>query len=81
MICATYDVSGQVTVVSPPPADLGTCALLIPTGSEGASNPFALSAADGLAIASAIVLVWGAGFCVRALVRVLFLGDASNEND
>lgn len=78
MICATYDGTGQVIVVTPPPSDLGTCALLIPSGSEGISNPFAFSAADGAAIASAIVLVWGAGFVGRALIRSLFLGDDSH---
>lgn len=79
--CATYDVNGNVVVVTPPLADLSACALLIPSGQEGITNPFALSASDGLAIASAIVLVWGAGFCVRALIRVLFSGDSSDAND
>lgn len=79
-ICATYSVDGSVSVVTPPPSDLSACALLIPTGSEGSFNPFALSSADGLAIASAVVLVWGAGFCGRALIRVLSLGDSdANE--
>jgi hypothetical protein len=77
--CATYDGSGQVIVITPPPSDLSACALLIPSGSEGITNPFALSAADGAAIASAIVLVWGAGFVGRALIRSLFLGDDSHD--
>lgn len=80
-LCATYNITGAVLIVTPPPADLSTCALLISTAAEWGNNPFALSEADGIAIASAIVLVWTVGFCWRALNRTLSLGDSNHEQD
>lgn len=71
MICAQWDVNGQVQIVAVPPADLSTCALLLPSGAEGVSNPLALSSADGGAIAAAVVFVWAVGFAGRSLVRSL----------
>lgn len=71
MICATYNASGQVIVVTPPPADLSTCALLIPTPADGMNNPFILSASDGYAIAIAVVSIWAIGFAFRVLSRSL----------
>lgn len=71
MICAQWDSAGAVTVVAVPPSDLSTCALLLPSGAEGVSNPLALSAVDGGAIALAVVFVWAAGFAGRALIRAL----------
>lgn len=71
MICAQWDSSGVVSVVSVPPTDLSTCALLLPSGAEGVSNPLALSSADGGAIAAAVVFVWAVGFAGRALIRAL----------
>ncbi len=70
-LCATYNVVGQVLIVIPPPADLSTCALLIPTADDAANNPFLLSPADGVAVAFAIVSVWAVGFGFRALIRSL----------
>jgi hypothetical protein len=70
-LCATYNASQQVVIVTPPPNDLSTCALLIPTPEDSMNSPFNLSAADGLSIAYAIVAVWAIGFAFRALARVL----------
>jgi hypothetical protein len=70
-VCATYNAAHQVMVVSPPPADLSTCALLIPTANDSMNSPFSLSMADGLAIAGAIVAVWAVGFAFRAIARSL----------
>ena len=81
MICATYDASGVVSIVTPPPADVTGCALLIPTAADQANNPFALSGADGVAVAAAIVGVWCVGFAGRALIRALLLGDSNAEKD
>ena len=81
MICATYDASGVVSVVNPPPADLMGCALLIPTASDQGNNPFLLSAVDGMAIAWAVVAVWVVGFSGRVLIRALHLGDSHVEED
>jgi uncharacterized protein (UPF0210 family) len=71
MRCATWDAARQVILVDPPPADLSTCALLIPESGDSLNNPFMLSAEDGLAIAAAIVGVWIVGFGARVLIRVL----------
>ena len=80
-ICATYDVNGVVTVITPPPADAMSCALLIPTASDQANNPFIWSGVDGMAIALAVVGVWCVGFAGRALIRSLNLGVPANEQD
>lgn len=79
MICATYDAAGAVQVVIPPPADVTGCALLIPTASDQANNPFALSEADGVAVAVAIVSVWFVGFAGRAVIHALKIGDSNVE--
>lgn len=71
MLCAQSDIYGVVSITPSQPADLTTCALVIPTAGDLGNNPFALSPADGTAVASAIVLVWGAGFACRALIRSL----------
>jgi hypothetical protein len=70
-LCATTNASNQVVIVTPPPADVTTCALLIPTAEDSMNSPFSLTPADGLAIATAIVSVWAVGFATRALIRVL----------
>ena len=70
-LCGTYNISGQVSIVTPPPADLSTCALLIPTEADSTNNPFVFSAADGSAIAFAVVAAWAVGFAGRALIRAL----------
>jgi hypothetical protein len=71
MRCATWDTGHQVILVDPPPADLSTCALLIPEADDTLNSPFSLSAEDGVAIAVAIVGVWIVGFGTRVLIRVL----------
>lgn len=70
-MCATYNASNQVTIVTPPPADMSTCALLIPTVGDSINDPFHLSSADGAAIAFAVVAAWATGFGFRALIRAL----------
>jgi len=79
-ICATYDASGAVSVVTPPPVDMSTCALLIPTTDDRLNDPFHLSAADGSSIAIAIILVWSVGFAGRAIIRCLNTGEKEDEN-
>lgn len=79
--CATYNESGQVLVVTPPPADMSTCALLLPTVADNANNPFYLSAADGTTIAFAVVAAWMVGMAGRLLIRSLSTGENSNEQD
>lgn len=81
MICASYDATGVVFIVNPPPADVTGCALLIPTAADQANNPFVMSAADGGAVAVAIVGVWCAGFACRALIRVLNSGDSNVQEN
>lgn len=70
-LCATYNGANQVLIVTPPPADMSTCPLLIQTAEDWQNNPFYLSTADGMAVAVAIVAVWSAGFAGRALIRAL----------
>ena len=70
-MCATYNGTGQVTVVTPPPADMSTCALLIPTVGDSINDPFHLSAQDGLDISYAILTVWAVAVGWRILIRLI----------
>lgn len=70
-LCATYNVSGVVSIVSPPPADMSTCALLIPTVGDSVNDPFHLSASDGSAIAIAIAALWFTAYVVRLLIKTI----------
>lgn len=79
--CVVLGPSGELVLQVPAPADLSTCSMVVLSGPEVIGNPLALSAADGGAIAGAVVLVWGAGFVGRALIRALFLGDSSDANE
>jgi hypothetical protein len=70
-LCATVNSAQQVVIVLPQPANISTCALLIPTTEDSLNSPFNLTPADGYAIAVAIVGVWAVGFGIRAIARVL----------
>lgn len=71
MQCASWNASNQVVIVTPPPADLSSCALLIPNAGDSLNSPFTLSVADGVTIGSAIVFVWGVGYASRSVIRAL----------
>lgn len=79
--CLVVGSGGELYVLTPTPADVSACTLVAPSGAEVIGNPLALSAEDGGAIAGAIVLVWGAGFVGRALIRSLSIGDSSDANE
>lgn len=79
--CVVLGPGGELVLQVPAPADLSTCSMVVPSGPEVIGNPLALSAADGGAIAGAVVLVWGAGFVGRALIRALSLGESPDVQD
>ncbi|WP_123957962.1 hypothetical protein [Cupriavidus necator] len=60
-----------MSAVTPPPADLATCAYVVQSSAEFLNNPLALSAADGGAIGSAILLVWAVAYTIRAVLGAL----------
>lgn len=71
MLCATYNGSNQVLIVTPPPADMSTCALIIPTYAETLNSPFSLSASDGSAIAAGIAALWFTAYVVRLFIKTV----------
>lgn len=81
MICVGLELNHYVVLTGSPPC--GTGSLVVVTQDEFATlaaSPWNLSLSEGGLVAVAIVGVWGVGFCVRALVRVLSSGDSSTEN-
>lgn len=64
-----------MSAVTPQPADLSTCAYVVQSSAEHFNNPLALSAEDGGAIGSAILLVWAGAYAIRAVLGALASGD------
>ncbi|SOY66726.1 hypothetical protein [Cupriavidus taiwanensis] len=79
-LCVQVEASGAVSVVNPQPADLSTCAYLVQTSAEYLNNPLALSAADGGAIGSAILLVWAVAYAIRSVLAALASGDQDSAS-
>lgn len=71
MRCVQINGSGQLVDVTPQPVDVTACALVVQSGQEVASSPFALTLEEGGLIGGAICLLWGAAFGLRSLRRAL----------
>ena len=79
-ICVQADASGVLSVVSPQPADVSTCAYVLQTAGEVLNNPLALSAADGAQVGWGILTVWTAAWAGRMLIRALSVGEAAESD-
>lgn len=79
-ICVQADSSGVLSVVSPQPADVSSCAYVLQTAGEFLNNPLAIGVADGTQIGWGILMVWSAAWVGRMLIRALSVGDGA-END
>lgn len=71
MLCVAVDVSGSVYVVDPQPADTSACGLVIGSGLEAHSSPWALTLEQGSQIGGAILAVWALAFVFRMVIRAL----------
>lgn len=71
MLCVAVDVSGSVYVVDPQPADTSACGLVIVSGLEAHSSPWALTLEQGSQVGGAILAVWALAFVFRMVIRAL----------
>ena len=71
MLCVAVDVSGSVYVVDPQPVDTSACGLVIVSGLEAHSSPWALTLEQGSQIGGAILAVWALAFVFRMVIRAL----------
>lgn len=67
MICVQVLGNGTLQAVLPTPADLTTCALVVPSGSYVSASPFYMTREEGLKIGVAIALLWS----VLGLVKIV----------
>lgn len=70
-LCVAVDPNGAVYVVDPQPADTSACGLVLVSGLEAASSPWALTPEQGSEIGGAVLLVWALAYVFRVLIRVL----------
>ncbi len=71
MRCVTVDASGFVVEVSPEPADVTTCALVLASPAEVGSSPFALTVDEATTLAWAIAPMWIVAWIFRAYLQPL----------
>lgn len=74
-VCVQVQGTGVLAVVSPQPADMSACAYVVQSAADYFNNPLLLSAQDGAAVGSAILLVWAGAYVVRAVLAALASGD------
>lgn len=77
MFCVQLDANNFVQVITPQPADISTCAMVIAAPGEIGASPFSLSSDDAVTVAYAVIACWGVGFAFRALIKTL----KSDEGD
>lgn len=81
MLCVAVDSSGSVYVVDPQPVDASACGLVIVSGLEAHSSPWALTFEQGSQIGGAILAVWALAFVFRMVIRALNvdqIGDSTS---
>jgi len=71
MRCVQIDTGGNVVDVSPQPADVSACTLVLVSPAEIPSTIFAMSVDDALFVSWGIAAMWIAAFVIRSLVRSL----------
>lgn len=82
-VCAFIGLDKQgaydIRAVDPPPADLSTCPLVVPTYQEyleASQNDWLnLTPEQGAQIGGAILLVWSIAWVIRVIARVLIQSD------
>lgn len=79
MLCVQQNPDGSLSVVSPQPADVSACGLVVQSGVEVGNNPFALSIEDAQLVGGHVFAVWAVAFGFRAVRK--FLDDWSMSNE
>lgn len=70
-VCAQVDSNGAVYVVYPQPVDTSACGLVLVSGHEANSSPWALTPEQGSQVGGAILAVWALAFVFRLVIRAL----------
>lgn len=70
-LCVAVDPNGAVYVVDPQPAETSGCGLVVVSGLEAGSSPWALTPEQGSEIGGAVLLVWALAYVFRILIRSL----------
>lgn len=70
-VCVQVDSNGAVYVVDPQPVDTSACGLVLVSGHEANSSPWALTPEQGSQVGVAILLVWALAFSFRVVIRAL----------
>lgn len=79
MICVQVGADGALQVVTPQPVEVAACGLVVVSGSEAASSPFAISPEQGSQIGGAVLLVWGLAYVFRLVIRAFSIDEVRNE--
>ena len=76
--CVVVNGTGQLELST---ADLCTTLVVLAPAEYGAlsQNPFQLSLEDGFQLSMGILACWVSAWCVRALIRALFVDDVTEE--
>lgn len=74
-ICVAVNSDNTLAAVSPQPSDMSTCAYVMQTSADYLNNPLAVTAQDGAAIGTAILLVWAVAYAVRTVLSALSVAD------
>jgi|OpeIllAssembly_1097287.scaffolds.fasta_scaffold02466_3 hypothetical protein len=71
MRCVVVDASGFVVDVTPQPADVTTCTLVLASPSEVGSSPFAVDSTDAQTLLWGIAPLWITAWIFRAFLLPL----------
>lgn len=78
-LCAVVDSNGSVFVVDPQPVDTAACGLVIVSGLEAHSSPWALTLEQGSQVGGAILAVWALAFVFRVVIRSLNVDEQGDS--
>lgn len=79
MICVEIGVDGAVYAVTPQPADVSACGMVIVSADSVMNTPWALTPEQGSQIGASILLVWAVAFSFRMIVRALSTVDSEEK--
>ncbi len=79
MQCLTDNGAGMYQLADPQPTEYTTCTYVLAQQPDIAINAWALTASQGLQIATAIAICWAAAFAFRVIGQ--FLNQSSKQNE
>lgn len=79
MICVEIGVDGAVYAVSPQPAEVSSCGMVIVSADSVLNTPWALTPEQGSQIGAAVLLVWAVAYTFRLIGRALSTVDSEEK--